>query len=315
MHIQALSVEQMDVLTAVHLAGDGCDTFPCITAGRALEQGLLEVREVDAAGSVNNLLVLNASPQFVFMTDGDILAGAKQNRVVNTSVLLFPHSKTVIPVSCVEAGRWTYVSPTFRGTDYVAPHSLRAEKAGQVSSSRRHGRGALSDQGAVWDYVALRMGEAQVDSASASLSDLYDKQRADFARLAGGFKGDAGANGLALFCGKRLLGLDLFNRKEIMQEYLPRLIRGAAAEAVGTGVRGTVSDAEARYRTLELCDEIEAAVKEEHPGVGAGTEHRFAAGKFTGFELRHNDCLIHLTALQTADRRKGRDATPPGIVL
>ncbi len=315
MNIRALSVEHSGVLTAVHLAAEGSDAFPFISASKAIEQKLLEVREVNEAGSVNNLLVLNKSPHFVFMTDGDILAGAKQNRVVNTSILLFPQSKTVIPVSCVEAGRWTYKTATFSKTDYVASPSLRAEKARQVNFSRKQGQGALSDQGAVWDHVAARMNLAGVSSPSSNLSDLYEKERASFESIVSGFKGNPESNGLALFRGRDFLGLDIFGRKDVIQEYLPKLIRGAAVETVGMKVKEMVSDAEASYRTLELSDEIDAASKEEHPGVSAGKEFRFAAGKLTGFELRHNNFLIHLTALQNTEKRTGRRATSSGTLL
>jgi len=59
---------------------------------------------------VPNLAVDNKGERFVLFVEGQELRGAKQNRVLNASVLIAAHTKTVIPVSCVEQGRWRYVS-------------------------------------------------------------------------------------------------------------------------------------------------------------------------------------------------------------
>ena len=71
-----------------------------------LDRKLVEVTEVDAAGSVPELLVINRSKRAVLIIDGEEVVGAKQNRVVNTSLLLPAESTTKIPMSCTEAGRW-----------------------------------------------------------------------------------------------------------------------------------------------------------------------------------------------------------------
>ena len=64
------------------------DTCAYISCHRAITGNLIEVRELHDSGSVSAILVLNPSDRYVFLMDGDILAGAKQNRVVNASMLL-----------------------------------------------------------------------------------------------------------------------------------------------------------------------------------------------------------------------------------
>ncbi len=46
----------------------------------------------------------------MLLLDGEHLEGAMQNRVLNVSVLAAARHDTVIPVSCVERGRWGYGS-------------------------------------------------------------------------------------------------------------------------------------------------------------------------------------------------------------
>ena len=64
------------------------------------------VREVGEAGLVPELLVENPLAEDVLLYDGEELLGAKQNRILNVTVLVGGRSKLPIPVSCVEEGRW-----------------------------------------------------------------------------------------------------------------------------------------------------------------------------------------------------------------
>lgn len=95
-----------------------------LTLKEALEKKLLKVKEVDEGGSVPELRVINKAKVSVLLLDGEELVGAKQNRVVNTTILLKKESETVIPVSCTEQGRWSYVSEEFAdsGTVLSPPH-------------------------------------------------------------------------------------------------------------------------------------------------------------------------------------------------
>src|ERR671914_810597 len=108
----------------------------------ALQAGTLHISGPHKAGSVPELRVL--------ILEGDKLIGAKQNRVVNSSVLVAAGSDLTLPVSCIERGRWSYRSRAFSpGTG--SPHlALRRLETRSVHDSLRHGRGHRSDQGAVW---------------------------------------------------------------------------------------------------------------------------------------------------------------------
>src|SRR5688500_15863528 len=78
-------------------------------ADQAIAEGSLRVEEM-GDGSVPNIVAHNMGAAPVLLVDGEHLEGAKQSRIINVTVLLAPMSKTVLPVSCVEEGRWHYNS-------------------------------------------------------------------------------------------------------------------------------------------------------------------------------------------------------------
>lgn len=83
-----------------------------LLSDEGIGSGSVTVEEVSEAGSVPDLLVENKGDVRVLFLEGEQLIGAKQNRVLNTSVLIAAHSKIKIPVSCVEQGRWHTVPST-----------------------------------------------------------------------------------------------------------------------------------------------------------------------------------------------------------
>ncbi len=292
-------------LAVVQLSTSDQNTLEYITSERAIAGNLIQVKELSQSGSVNTIFVINSSDKLVFMMDGDILAGAKQNRVVNTSILLAPHSKTVIPVSCVEAGRWQYSSNSFMPTDYKAPSSLRADKDQHIRASLKRGEGFTADQGLVWDKVAELQIRHSVKSKTSSLSDVYSQKIEDFDRLLKEFTPAEGTNGLAIFIGKKLATVDIFNRREVFAEYFPKILRGAMLEANPGGKGGkSVPEAEARYRALDVFDRLEHEEFQDRPGIGVGTDRRFEWKEISGFELTLDGQLVHLAAFGNPESKE-----------
>jgi hypothetical protein len=101
-------------LTVFALLSDYAANLDYLTLDEALAEDLIEVMEVSQGGSVPELKVLNKSDRMVLILDGEELVGAKQNRIVNTTILIAANTTTLIPVSCVEQGRWSYRSDKFQ---------------------------------------------------------------------------------------------------------------------------------------------------------------------------------------------------------
>src|SRR5216684_3728526 len=87
------------------------------------------VTEVSEAGSVPFLQVANGADRPLLLLDGEELIGAKQNRILNTTVLVAARTETTIPVSCVEQGRWGYRGRHFAPGDASLFASTRQKKA------------------------------------------------------------------------------------------------------------------------------------------------------------------------------------------
>ena len=119
----------------------------------------VRITEVDEAGAVPQLKVVNLTAQALLLLDGEELVGAKQNRVLNTTVLVAAKSELTIPVICVEQGRWGYRGRHFASSDASLFASVRQKKAAWVTRSLRAGRGHMADQGGVWDELASKAAE------------------------------------------------------------------------------------------------------------------------------------------------------------
>jgi len=103
----------------------------------ALELGLLEVTEASPGGIVGEVLVRNMGEQPVLILDGEILVGAKQNRMVNTSVLslcsLPPQAQAAETGAAGSAGPAEGVSTSFSG-----PHTAMEKQQRLLYIPRLH---------------------------------------------------------------------------------------------------------------------------------------------------------------------------------
>src|SRR5215470_1126143 len=98
---------------------------PWLLLPEALAAGSVEIAEISEQGSVPTLHVINRAGRDLLLLDGEELVGAKQNRVLNTTVLIRAQSTLEVPVSCVEQGRWRYTSQRFASSAHSLYASMR----------------------------------------------------------------------------------------------------------------------------------------------------------------------------------------------
>ena len=124
-HVKNMSV--LPLLTSLD------DSLEYLTLKEALDKQLLVITEVSQEGSVPDLKVVNKAEIPVLLLDGEEVVGAKQNRVLNTTILLKAKSETVIPVTCTEQGRWEYTSRELTDSGTVMIPKLRVMKSRSVA--------------------------------------------------------------------------------------------------------------------------------------------------------------------------------------
>ncbi len=280
--------------TLVQLSAKPGASFKFGPGGPAMKSGGLVISEADSFGVVGRLVALNNTDEFLLLTDADILVGAKQNRVLNKSLLLAPHSKTILDVSCIERGRWHYTSKDFSSPSTLADADLRKTKAQSLSDAQVQLRSAPDVQSKVWCHISNELAENNVISRTESYADLVSGKEKMTRSPYPMFKPAEGCNGLAVIFGNQLSCIDIFGTDEVFRYYFPKLKEAAFLKA-RTGKEAVAMDPhEAKFRVLDHLDHFEAAEKiqdRNYPGTGS---YFFRHGNaFWGFELENAGEVIH----------------------
>lgn len=296
MKIENLIYTKRGLISTVQFLTDDAGRFNYISLRTALRSGRFEVKEIGESGSVKDLKVFNNSDQFVFISDGDILEGAKQNRVLNASVLLKPESVTVIPVSCVEAGRWRYTTSNFEASPYYEPGMMRAAKLKTVSSYLKTGHRHASDQSEVWSNVADYEKRKKSDSMTSNLSDIFHSEMEIKGKKLNDIFPEAGCNGTAIFIGPHLISIESFNSPKVYAEYFPKLVNSAVMDTDLYEYR-EIDESVAKEEVMNVLSRLSRLPFEEHKAVAAGLERRYTCNEMASYNLDMNNINIHSATL------------------
>ena len=270
----------------------------------ALASGVTEITEVSEAGVVPELRVLNRGDHRVLIVDGEELIGAKQNRVVNLSILVAAQSELTIPVSCVEAGRWRARSRSFTSSPRTQYASGRAKRMTHVSYAMSMTGDRRSNQADVWDDIAEKSLRLQAASPTSAMEAIFTTHERMVDEFVDGIRAVDGQVGAMFAIDGRIVGFDLFDRPSTLARMLPKLVRSAAIDAIdaaGARRRGAACDASGTFadlttqasRFLGVTAKIDPDV---HPAVGLGEDARLSAPHLTGAALLVDDSVLHFGA-------------------
>lgn len=292
-------------LTVFPLSWQVPGAFPYLTLAEALEQRTITITETSQGGSVPELAVENSGETAVLLLDGEELRGAKQNRVLNTSILLAPKSRSVVPVSCTEQGRWHYVSNAFEDSGVVMSRSARIEKNLSVSMSLKQGRAHRSDQGAVWDSIRDLSDKAGVRSETGAQRDVFEARHEALHEIEREIPCAEGQCGLLVFAQDMPVGFDAVSLPSAYARLHGKLLKSYALESLISENRpeGKVPGAKEASAFLEACANLAG---EAYPAIGLGVECRFESRGKTGFSLVHHGEAIHSAFFALPETKPGR---------
>lgn len=300
-------------LTVFPLLRENASSPLYFTLAEAIAEGVLKITEVSHAGSVPELHVINKSDRPVFLLDGEELIGAKQNRIVNLDILVPEKTELNIPVSCVEAGRWTYRSPEFRSSPQGLHASARAGHLSRVGRSLRTSGSRSGDQSAVWADIDEQAMLLEAQSPTHAMSDIYDQYATSIDDYVKAFEVSDDQVGALFAIGPRIYGFDLFDSPSTMRAYREKLVRSYALEAIGT--RKVADEAPTVESAQQLLDSTAQAASETYPALGLGVDVRVRDEKgeekekreeLVGAGLLWQEHMVHLNAFTDATAERAQ---------
>ena len=243
----------------------------------AYEQGLVKIREVSEGGSVQEILVFNFSKQPLVILEGQGLEGAKQNRVLQKTVVVPPESEILVPVNCVERGRWNYRTSEFRPASFSAGPSVKARKASAMKM------GNQSIQSEVWAEVSQMSTRFASHSETEDMVEILNRASTDKR-----YRFDKAQEKLTQFdaFGYKVSGghsefIEIFGRKEW------------AKSAIQKSIREWLMDSAVARNPIPLPLSMLKAEWRERPSVGVETQ-LLAQTECSGIAAEYNGSLLHL---------------------
>jgi hypothetical protein len=311
--LSGLSVGEPTVfehLAAYPLLGPASAGSEYLTLEQALAAKSARITEVSESGSVPELLFVNEGETPVLLLDGEELVGAKQNRILNLTILVAAKSELVIPVSCVERGRWSRRSEEFASAKRAMYAEARARKMEEVSMAMAVGGSRRANQGSVWSSVADKASRMNVRSHTEAMSEIYEDRQQKLDDYVRAFCARGGQRG-AVFCmGGRVAGLELFDRPDTFRSLFPALVQSYALDAMEGRFQGDAPGSEA---IGHLMLDISEADTQRFEAIGMGHDLRFRSTRVSGAALEADGRIVHLLAYARsplgASGGGGEDAT------
>lgn len=262
-----------------------------------LNLGLVEISEVDENGSVNEVKIINKAVTPLLLIDGEEIIGSKQNRIINSTIIIPAKSEKIIPVSCTEAGRWNYNSTTFHYSKHMANSRVRRDKLISVSQSLKREKSFRSNQNKVWSNIREIQDELEVDSTTNALHDSFVQRSYDIESYKKSFTIHENQNGLIVYINGELVGFEIMYNSRRYKEYHDKIIESYILDAISK---------KGEEFNKELIDEdsflnmIKKSEFESYDSVGLGVDYRIDTDNLSGSAVIYNNKVVNASFFMKA---------------
>jgi hypothetical protein len=264
----------------------------------ALKNEVGHITEISEGGSVPELAFENNATARVLLVDGEELVGARQNRILNISILVPAGRKLTIPVSCCEQGRWAYTGERrFSTSDSALFARAKAKKMLRVSESLRSHGLRRSDQSEIWDDIALKATRLNVESSTSAMADVYSQHQRRLDDYLSAFQLEPGQAGAVVALDGKVVGLELFDSPATFERFFRKLLKSFALDAID--VEEPVTSAPAAEIASAFLERLSAASAETFAALGDGEDVRLTGNDVVAGALVADGRVRHMAGFRT----------------
>jgi len=278
-----------------------------LTMEQALEQNFIKITETGEEGSVPELKLANKGEKGVLIIEGEELVGAKQNRIVNATFLIAGNTEVVIPVSCVEQGRWRYKSKEFSSSEKMMHASLRRSHQEDIKESLKRKMRYQSNQSRIWQDIAEKSARMEVNSPTRAMADVYETYEDKLKGFSEKFHLIEWQVGAVFAINGQILGLEGFGCHDTFKQFFKKLIKSYALDALdskASSKNGSVPPDKVR----KFISFTTGAVFSKHPSIGMGTNITLESPAVSGAGLVERKQTLHLSVFTKNGNGNGNRA-------
>ena len=278
-------------ITAFFLSSIEKNNNKYLSFSEAIAKNQVQISEVNKKGLVTKLSVSNKSSDNIIILNGELIIGTqiRQDRIVDSTVLIPGYATVLINTFCGEQYRW---SPRL-SNKISTPESLyfssgRANNAADINTK-------LSKQCRIWSEISEKISDFNVKSFTNSVDQIYKKKKVNVEEIVNFFKIPSEAVGVALGINNQLVNIDIFSNNCMLQIYLPKIIRSIALDSFKKINKKSYLKKKEVHRFLR---QIHQANKQKRKVVEGtlGEELQFNSESVAGSILYHKEQTAHFSA-------------------